>query len=65
MNSHVIDYEIFGDDLQFVEVELDRQETAVAIQTICWALTAQRLLNSALQVRSLVYFIWRFYERRK
>ena len=42
MNSHVIDYEIFGDDLQFVEVELDRQETAVAIQTICWALTATK-----------------------
>jgi uncharacterized protein (TIGR00266 family) len=30
MQSHVIDYEIFGDDLQFVEVELDPQETVVA-----------------------------------
>ena len=28
--SHVIDYQIFGDDLQFVEVELDRGETVIA-----------------------------------
>ena len=27
---HVIDYRIFGDDMQFVEVELDPQEAAVA-----------------------------------
>jgi uncharacterized protein (TIGR00266 family) len=27
---HVIDYEIFGDDMQFVEVELDPNEAAVA-----------------------------------
>lgn len=27
---HVVDYEIFGDDMQFVEVELDPQEAAVA-----------------------------------
>jgi len=30
MKSHVIDYEIVGDDLQFVEVELDPQETVIA-----------------------------------
>ena len=30
MNSHVVDYKIFGDDLQFVEVELDPQETVIA-----------------------------------
>ena len=31
MNSaHEIDYRIFGDDMQFVEVELDPQEAAVA-----------------------------------
>jgi uncharacterized protein (TIGR00266 family) len=29
-SSHEIDYEIFGDDMQFVEVELDPHETAVA-----------------------------------
>ena len=30
MNSHEIDYKIFGDDLQAVEIELDPQETVVA-----------------------------------
>ncbi len=28
--SHVVDYLVFGDDLQFVEVELDPQETVIA-----------------------------------
>ncbi len=30
MKSHEIDYKLFGDDMQFVEVELDPQETVVA-----------------------------------
>lgn len=30
MNNHEIDYEIFGDDMQFVEIELDRHETVIA-----------------------------------
>ncbi|HOT93372.1 MAG TPA: TIGR00266 family protein [Anaerolineae bacterium] len=30
MKSHEIDYKIFGDDLQFVEIELDRGETVIA-----------------------------------
>ncbi|MBN1874552.1 MAG: TIGR00266 family protein [Anaerolineae bacterium] len=30
MQSHVIDYQIYGDDLQFVEVELDPRETVIA-----------------------------------
>lgn len=30
MNNHEIDYQIFGDDMQYVEVELDPQETVVA-----------------------------------
>lgn len=30
MKSHVVDYKIFGDDLQFVEVELDPSETVIA-----------------------------------
>ena len=30
MKAHVVDYEVFGDDLQFVEVELDPQETVIA-----------------------------------
>ena len=29
MNNHEIDYQIFGDDMQFVEVELDPGETVV------------------------------------
>jgi uncharacterized protein (TIGR00266 family) len=30
MKAHVVDYEVHGDDLQFVEVELDPQETVIA-----------------------------------
>jgi uncharacterized protein (TIGR00266 family) len=30
MKSHVIDYEVYGDDLQFVEIELDPGETVIA-----------------------------------
>lgn len=30
MTNHEIDYKIYGDDMQFVEVELDPQETVVA-----------------------------------
>ena len=30
INSHGVDYKIFGDDLQFVEVELDPNETVIA-----------------------------------
>ncbi|MBN1314145.1 MAG: TIGR00266 family protein [Anaerolineales bacterium] len=30
MNSHVVDYQVFGDDLQFVEIELDPKETVIA-----------------------------------
>ena len=30
MNSHEIDYNIFGDDLQCVEIELDPNETVIA-----------------------------------
>ena len=30
MNNHDIDYKIYGDDMQFVEVELDPGETVVA-----------------------------------
>lgn len=30
MNNHDIDYKIYGDDMQFVEVELDPQETVIA-----------------------------------
>ena len=30
MRSHELDYEIIGDDLQIVEVELDPNETVIA-----------------------------------
>ena len=30
MVSHEIDYKIFGDDIQFVEIELDPGETVIA-----------------------------------
>lgn len=30
MNNHQIDYKLYGDDMQFVEVELDPQETVIA-----------------------------------
>ena len=30
MNSHEVDYELFGDDMQIVEIELDPQETVIA-----------------------------------
>ena len=30
MKSHVIDYEVIGDDMQVVEIELDPQETVIA-----------------------------------
>jgi uncharacterized protein (AIM24 family) len=30
MVSHEIDYKIFGDDIQFVEIELDPAETVIA-----------------------------------
>jgi uncharacterized protein (TIGR00266 family) len=30
MKAHVVDYQVIGDDLQFVEVELDPQETVIA-----------------------------------
>ena len=29
-NNHEIDFKIYGEELQFVEVELDPQETAIA-----------------------------------
>ena len=30
MSSHEVDYEIFGDDMQVVEVELDPTEVVIA-----------------------------------
>ncbi|MEY4292920.1 MAG: hypothetical protein RIQ61_1318, partial [Bacteroidota bacterium] len=30
MNNHEIDYTIFGEEMQYVEVELDPQESVIA-----------------------------------
>ena len=30
LNNHEIDYKLYGDDMQFVEVELDPSETVIA-----------------------------------
>ena len=30
MNSHEVDFHVYGDDLQFVEIELDPMETVIA-----------------------------------
>ena len=30
MKSHEVDYQVYGDDLQFVEIELDASETVIA-----------------------------------
>ena len=30
MNNHEIDYKLYGDDMQFVEIELDPEETVIA-----------------------------------
>lgn len=30
MNNHEIDYKIYGDDIQYVEIELDQDETVVS-----------------------------------
>ncbi|OUM92957.1 MAG: hypothetical protein BAA00_14250 [Parageobacillus thermoglucosidasius] len=30
MNAHDIDYKLYGDDMQFVEIELDPQESVIA-----------------------------------
>jgi len=30
MNAHEIDYKLYGDDMQFVEIELDPQESVIA-----------------------------------
>ena len=42
MNAHEIDYNIFGQEMQYVEIELDPQESVVAesgsfmITIFCW-----------------------------
>lgn len=47
MNSHVIDYKIYGDDMQFVEIELDPQETVVA------EAGAMMMMTDAIQMETI------------
>ncbi len=47
MNAHEIDYKIYGDDMQFVEVELDPQETVMAEPG------AMMMMNDAIQMNTI------------
>lgn len=47
MSSHVIDYKIYGDDMQFVEIELDPQETVVA------EAGAMMMMTDAIQMETI------------
>ncbi len=49
---HVVDYKIFGDDMQFVEVELDPNEATVAeagLQSLPLSRMARRIVAAAPQ----------------
>ena len=47
MNAHEIDYKIYGHDMQFVEIELDPQETVVAEPG------AMMMMNDAIQMNTI------------
>ena len=47
MNAHEIDYKIFGDDMQFIEIELDPQETVVAEPG------AMMMMDEAIEMKTL------------
>ena len=47
MNSHEIDYKIYGDDMQFVEIELDPKETVVA------EAGAMMMMTDAIQMETI------------
>ena len=47
MNSHEIDYKIYGDDMQFVEIELDPQETVMAEPG------AMMMMNDAIEMNTI------------
>lgn len=48
MNSHEIDYEIFGDDLQCVEIELDPNETVIAEAGSMMMMDSSIIMNTIL-----------------
>lgn len=47
MNSHEIDYKIYGDDMQFVEIELDPRETVIA------EAGAMMMMTSGIQMETI------------
>ncbi len=47
MNSHEIDFKIYGDDMQFVEIELDPQETVMAEPG------AMMMMNDAIEMNTI------------
>ena len=47
MNAHEIDYKIYGDDMQFVEIELDPQETVMAEPG------AMMMMNDAIEMNTI------------
>ena len=47
MNAHEIDYRIYGSDMQFVEIELDPQETVVAEPG------AMMMMNDAIEMNTI------------
>jgi len=69
-NMHDIDYKIFGDDMQFVEVELDPNEATVAeaggmmymddgieMETIVWSMNVIDTAKiMATRTRELLFF---------
>ncbi|UZM99872.1 AIM24 family protein [Lysinibacillus sp. MHQ-1] len=55
MNNHEIDYKLFGDDMQYVQVELDPQETVVA------EAGALMMMDDSIHMETI---FWRWFKRR-
>lgn len=47
MNSHEIDYKLYGDDMQFVEIELDPNESVIA------EAGAMMMMSSSIQMDTI------------
>lgn len=64
MNSHEIDFELFGDDMQFVEIELDPRETVVA------EAGAMMMMDSSIEMETIFgdgskWIRWIFWKVRR
>ena len=57
IRNHEIDYRIFGEEMQYVEVELDPQETAIAesgaFLMMDEGIQMQTIFNPAIEVAEL------------